>query len=135
MRIDDLGPARIMDAKGRLIPYGRVRIVVALLLAGAAFLYLSLSSCGTEKGTPPGPSAAAVNVLTYHNDVARTGQNLNETLLMPANVNSSGFGRVGFMQTSATGMVDAQPLFVANLNGTGRNVLFTATEDDIAYAF
>src|SRR5690242_3201108 len=109
MCFEDPGLTRIMAAKKDSIPYGRVRILVALLLAGAAFLYISLSSCGTEKGTPPARSAAAVNVLTYHNDVARTGQNLNETLLIPANVNSSNFGRVGFMQTSPAGMVDAQP--------------------------
>ncbi len=34
-----------------------------------------------------------VSVLTWHNDSARTGQNLQETALMPANVKVSKSGR------------------------------------------
>jgi hypothetical protein len=37
---------------------------------------------------------AQVNVTTYHNDNARTGQNTQETILMPANVNSGQFGKL-----------------------------------------
>src|ERR1700674_3387436 len=36
----------------------------------------------------------AVNVLTYHNDIASTGLNNNETLLTPTNVNVSSFGKL-----------------------------------------
>jgi len=39
-------------------------------------------------------ATAGVNVLTYHNDKARTGLNTNETVLTPANVSSANFGRL-----------------------------------------
>ena len=75
------------------------------------------------------------NVLTYHNDVARTGQNLDETLLTPANVNSTNFGKLGFM--SVDGLVDGEPLYLSNLTvaGASHNVVFVVTESDSVYAF
>ena len=77
----------------------------------------------------------SANVLTYHNDVARTGQNLNETTLTTSNVNSASFGKLGFL--SVDGLVDAEPLYVSNLTvgGSARNVVFVVTENDSAYAF
>lgn len=80
--------------------------------------------------------SAQPSVLTWHNDNARTGQNLQETTLTPSNVNASMFGKLFVIQ--ADGKVDAQPLYVPALaipqKGT-RNVLFVATEHDSAYAF
>jgi len=78
---------------------------------------------------------SSVNVLTYHNDNARTGQNLNETILTTANVNSTTFGKLATLPVS--GNVDAEPLYVSNLtvNGAVHNVLFIVTEQDMAYAF
>src|SRR6185295_12854566 len=40
------------------------------------------------------PSWAQVSVLTHHNDIGRTGQNLDETILNTSNVNVGGFGKL-----------------------------------------
>ena len=80
-------------------------------------------------------TAAGVDVLTYHNDNARTGQNLNETILTLTNVNSTTFGKLAFFSTD--GKVDAQPLYLSSLNiasGT-HNVLYVASEHGTLYAF
>ena len=79
---------------------------------------------------------AAQDVLTYHNDIARTGQNLAETILTPTNVNAASFGKLFTLATD--GKVDAQPLYVSHVfvAGTGVvNLLIVATEHDSLYAF
>jgi hypothetical protein len=74
-------------------------------------------------------------VYTHHNDKQRTGQNLQEYALTPANVSSPAFTQLFSCPTD--GYVYAQPLWVANLMvaGVNHNALFLATEHDSVYAY
>lgn len=80
-------------------------------------------------------TAYSQDVLTYHNNNARTGLNNKETTLTPANVNVAHFGKL--FTIPADGLVDAQPLFLSNLTiaGVTHNVLIVATEHGTVYAF
>lgn len=112
-------------------------------------LLVALCSCGRDNqspaaptpaptpptGVPTGSPGSSVDVLTYHNDNARTGQNLQESILTPTNVNAGTFGKLFVI--SVDGKVDAQPLYVSSVSiasGT-HNVLIVATEHDTVYAF
>lgn len=80
--------------------------------------------------------AWATDVVTYHNDVGRTGQNLNETTLTTSNVNSSSFGKLFTMPVD--GVIDAEPLYLSGVSIPGQgthNVLYVVTENDSVYAF
>ncbi len=77
---------------------------------------------------------AQVNVTTFHNDNARTGQNLQETILTPANVNSTNFGKL--FAVALDGYVYAQPLYLSGIRigSSTHNVVYMATENDSVYA-
>jgi len=78
----------------------------------------------------------AQNVLTWHDDNARTGQYRAEKILTVQNVNFSSFGKLFVIPVD--GKVDAQPLFVEMQqvqNLGSHNVLIVATENDSVYAF
>jgi hypothetical protein len=83
----------------------------------------------------PGTSNSTVDVITYHYDNGRDGQNLNETALTPANVTSTLFGKKG--EFTVDGHVDAQPLYLSQvtIGGQKKNVLYAATEHGSVYAF
>src|ERR1700745_911516 len=109
-----------------------------LLLVGVGLYLVSCTSnapFGRGVGNPPPPPPTATSVTTYHNDNARTGQNLSETTLTTANVNTTGFGMLFVI--AADGKVDAQPLYLPGLSvgGAAHNILFVATEHGSVYGF
>jgi hypothetical protein len=131
----------------------RVSCTFAFAIVVAA-LALCISACSNKSSTvnsdpapavktasvaaadpPPQLPLADRNVLTYHNDNMRTGQNLNEGILTPVSVSSGNFGKVAFLRVQ--GKVDAEPLYVSKLTIAGKkhNVVFIATEHDLVYAF
>jgi hypothetical protein len=77
---------------------------------------------------------AQVNVYTRSYDTSRTGANLQETILTPANVNSTNFGKLFTFHTD--GEIFAQPLYVSNLAIAGgtHNVVFVASMLNTIYA-
>jgi Immunoglobulin domain len=84
----------------------------------------------------PANNTSNVDVVTYHYDNLRTGQNTNETTLTPANVTQTKFGKLGSF--TVDGHVDAQPLYLSNVtipNKGTKNVLYVVTEHDTVYAF
>jgi hypothetical protein len=108
--------------------------------SGASFAVVVSNAAGSASSRSAlltvGPAVTSgTDVVTYKNDLARSGQNLTETVLTLANVNATSFGKLRFL--SADGKVDAQPLYLAALSvqGATHNVVLVATENDSVYAF
>jgi hypothetical protein len=108
---------------------------------GTQYKVMVSNSAGNATSNPAtltvnAAAPATTDALTYHNDIARTGQNLTETTLTTGNVTSAKFGKLGFYPVD--GLVDAQPLYASNVavpsNGT-HNVLVVPTEHDSVYGF
>jgi hypothetical protein len=109
-------PSRIGDS----LVSRRGLLPIILLLCGAL-----VSVCSGQ-----------IPVSTGRMDNQRTGQNINETLLTPANVSSKSFGALFSYPIDYQAL--AQPLYVPNVSipkvGT-RNVVYVATMADSVYAF
>jgi hypothetical protein len=131
------GTASGSDAVGTIDSSG---LYTAPSTAGTHTVTAKLDSDPTVVGTavatvgtaPPPPQQG---VFTYAYDNGRTGANVNETTLTPANVSAAGsFGAKGKWTVDAT--MQAQPLYMAGveIDGAQHNVLFVATENDSVYA-
>src|SRR5581483_2562704 len=84
---------------------------------------------------PPPPPPNYTGVLKQKYDLSVTGQNLNETILTPGNVNQATFGKLFSYPLDSEAF--AQPLYVSGINigGAMYNVVFVETENDSVYAF
>jgi outer membrane protein assembly factor BamB len=133
----------------------RVPVVVTFFLAVG-----TTSSCGSDMAAPDGgdpvlpapdggvtprpdggssgpdaPQRADPAVLTYHNDIHRTGTNLAEKILTPEAVQTRGL--VEAFTRPVEGQVHAQVLYVPRLDvdGVERDVFYVATMKNYVYAF
>src|ERR1700674_1456003 len=118
----DLYCERSLEKKGR--PSRSRQKKMQCFIRPAAVVAMALCS------VLPGSPHAQVNVTTYHNDNARTGQNTQETILTPFNVNSAQFGK--FFTVAVDGAVFAQPLILTNvtIGGGTHHVVYVATQHD-----
>lgn len=111
----------LMRAAAQASRYGQG---TRLYLLGVILLPLLHSVCGAQ-----------VNVLTQHNNTERTGANLNETVLMPSNVNARQFGVI--FKRVVDDQVYSRPLIVTNVNigGGTHAVVYITTVNNSVYAF
>ena len=112
-------------------PKGFVLRVVRLV-SGACFVAGLLAAGLPQSGLP---QAFSQDVLTYHNNNARTGLDSSESALTPSNVNSSQFGKL--FTVTVDGLVDGEPLYLSavTIQGVTHNLLVVVTENDSVYAF
>jgi hypothetical protein len=83
----------------------------------------------------PFAASAQVDVLTQHNDQARTGANLHETILTPASVNEKQFGML--FRRIVDDQLYTQPLLATNVKIAGgwHDVVYVTTVNNSVYAF
>ena len=86
-----------------------------------------------DHAAPPAP--VPLDVLTHHNNAARSGANQLETVLTTGNVAPATFGKL--FSLNVDGAIWAQPLYVSSfrVNGANHNVLIVATAHNGVFAF
>ncbi len=102
---------------------------------GSQFRVVVTNPYGNSTSSAATLTVIAVDVTTYHYDNTRSGANVEESILTPANVKSATFGKIGFY--SVDGLVDGQPLYLSQVSvgGVMHNILYAVTEHASVYAF
>jgi hypothetical protein len=96
----------------------------------------SVADALVDRAVPDGASLVQGDVLTQHNDNARTGAYLGESTLTVANVRQATFGKI--FTRAVDDQTYAQPLVMQQVAIPGHgvhNVLYVATMSDTVYAF
>jgi hypothetical protein len=80
-------------------------------------------------------ATAQVDVLTQHNNNSRTGENLHETILTPATVNTTHFGML--FKRVLDDQLYTQPLIVTGVQvgGGTHDIVYVTTVNNSVYAF
>jgi chitodextrinase len=103
---------------------------------GSTTIIATLNSIAGSAHVTVTTTSGFSGVFTWHNDNVHTGANLSETILTPANVRQSTFGKL--FSYPVDGQLYTQPLYVPNvaIPGMGTfNVVYVATQHDSVYAF
>jgi uncharacterized protein YjdB len=107
------------------------------MAAGSSTIAVKIGSVSGSTGltVQATASTASTDVLTYKNDLSRSGLNSAETILTPANVKSATFGLLH--KLAVDGLVFSQPLYAAQVTvaGAAHNVVYFVTEHNSAYAY
>jgi hypothetical protein len=108
---------------------GEMQMIVTCLKKSLAAVQLGLCVLAAIQ------AGAQVDVLTQHNDNARTGVNLRETLLTPENVNKARFGML--FKRIVDDQLYTQPLIVTGVEvgGGTHDVVYVTTVNNSVYAF
>jgi hypothetical protein len=121
------------------LPTGLLALLFTLVSCGPPTGVSTLVAFPTPRAVPVAeelPGVASWSVLTSHNDLARTGQNLHELELTPRTVDPAHFGKLAALPVD--GAIYGQPLVVlglASLDGGVSDLLYAATAHDSVYAF
>jgi len=124
------------DSNVGTISDGGLYTAPAKVPATAKFNVTATSKADTTKSIDAAMTVIPYSgILTYHNNNLRDGQNLNEKILSPSNVNSTQFGKL--FADDVDGRLYAQPLYVSHVAIPGQgfhNVIYVVTEHDSVIA-